>query len=1339
MKKFLLFSTGLVALAILLTAGFTIATNEKPVPGPMSVEKTDFSEPNWELKAQNEITHEETSVPTEAEGRDPVWSDGTHPSDQEISNRLALSESRSVNSYPVDARTSPVVKNGGLPVMLPAADLLSEGFEGGLVPPTGWTNTVNNPYTWESDSYAPYEGTYYASCFYDESYSGTQDEWLISPSIDLTSGGSAWTLSFFWQGSYYWSVDPNPNCDLEVYFSTDGGATWIGPVWDENGIGVFDNWVWYNTTLPLTAYLGETDFKFAFRYAGYDGAQFSIDAITINDGALPTGRCCSGDPTAPSCEDGMYEADCAAIGGTWSVGLNCTENPCPIAGANDECVNAEDATGVYPVQVTGNNIGATIDCPGVLDWNAVWYKIDVPYGCQNVTLDYCGTTPELATVGVVLYPDCSDCNNYVLRTDYAWTTCGDGGSNPQVWWNMLPGPATYYIPVFMGDGVEQEFTFSVNVEECPPAADGDLCDQPLAISITGQEALPVALTNQYTCGRLNYYEETCLGYYDGGEDIVYELTVDNPIDVDITLDPKGTTYTGFLIDATCPADPSTCLFSSTSSSSSPQTLFGVHLDAGTYYVMVDTWPSPDCIPDFDLTFAPSSGPTSGDDCTDPILVKLPDDMPYADLSQKTCGRGNTYSETCLGLYDGGEDIIYSLDVGATMTLDIILDPKGTTYTGISISDACPGATCIDYVTGSSGGPKGFYGITLDPGIYYIMIDTWPSPACVPDFDLTIAEAAGCTDNDCWEFCEEIGNAFEQPFTTIGATPDGPGGCLSSPNIWYCYTATCTGPARVSLCGSSYDTKMAVYDGIDPNTALELGCNDDFCSLQSEVSFDAVAGNSYLIEVGGYSSSTGDGIITIECTDCPTVPPNDNCEDVTPAVLTIGVTTTFTGDNTCATNQCASFPDGHVWEAFTLEQTANVTLDYCGTAPAFGNAWLNLAFDCPCSGFSAAGAFNTSDCGDGNVTIVWEGLAAGTYYYPVLLDPGNGAEGPYTINVLAEELTGPCSASGGCDEYIENVTMGEINNTTACDGYGDYTALSANVEPGSSYPISITIGNGYSSDYGSAWVDWNQDFVFDEVTEAITLDVSSGTGPYTGTVVVPGDAAPGTTVMRVRLNYSSYAGPCGTTTYGEVEDYSIEVAGETGPVWMFMPSPLFTADFFSIDPVSGHIYISEGYTSELGYSAADIDAGSVALVVNGSGISVGVSAVETMPAYGGMPGPICHISFPSVDYLTAEANGTLLYDWVESFFDVTYTYGSGAGTGGLTGSAMIRGHISGDLNMDDAVDVSDLTMLIEYLFGGGDAPLVIDLADVNASGQVDVADLTYFVEFMFNNGPAPTHQ
>ncbi|MDF1544988.1 MAG: trypsin-like peptidase domain-containing protein [bacterium] len=63
---------------------------------------------------------------------------------------------------------------------------------------------------------------------------------------------------------------------------------------------------------------------------------------------------------------------------------------------------------------------------------------------------------------------------------------------------------------------------------------------------------------------------------------------------------------------------------------------------------------------------------------------------------------------------------------------------------------------------------------------------------------------------------------------------------------------------------------------------------------------------------------------------------------------------------------------------------------------------------------------------------------------------------------------------------------------------------------------------------------------------------------------------------------------------------------------------------------------------------------------------------------------------------------------------------------------------GDIDGNDAgPDVSDLTYLVDYLFGGGAAPPVPVAADVNASGDLNIEDLTYFVDFLFNGGPALT--
>ena len=132
----------------------------------------------------------------------------------------------------------------------------------------------------------------------------------------------------------------------------------------------------------------------------------------------------------------------------------------------------------------------------------------------------------------------------------------------------------------------------------------------------------------------------------------------------------------------------------------------------------------------------------------------------------------------------------------------------------------------------------------------------------------------------------------------------------------------------------------------------------------------------------------------------------------------------------------------------------------------------------------------------------------------------------------------CVASGGGDEYISNVEVGDITNPSGSDNYVDYTDLSTTMQIGESYEITIENGNPYAADQCGIWVDWDQNGEFDE---EIVIE-SSGTGPYIGTITPPEGSATGETRMRVRIMYSGNLDPCGQTSYGEVEDYTIFVQG-----------------------------------------------------------------------------------------------------------------------------------------------------------------------------------------------------
>jgi len=102
------------------------------------------------------------------------------------------------------------------------------------------------------------------------------DTWLISPLV-MVEPGTGVTLDWF--SSYHWSVDPNPNAELMVKISTDGGSTWE-EVWNWQNIGVWENFTWYNTTVELTDYVGQA-VHVAINLVGDDNAVTEIDNVIV--------------------------------------------------------------------------------------------------------------------------------------------------------------------------------------------------------------------------------------------------------------------------------------------------------------------------------------------------------------------------------------------------------------------------------------------------------------------------------------------------------------------------------------------------------------------------------------------------------------------------------------------------------------------------------------------------------------------------------------------------------------------------------------------------------------------------------------------------------------------------------------------------------------------------------------------------------------------------------------------------------------------------------------------------------------------------------------------------
>jgi hypothetical protein len=160
-----------------------------------------------------------------------------------------------------------------------------------------------------------------------------------------------------------------------------------------------------------------------------------------------------------------------------------------------------------------------------------------------------------------------------------------------------------------------------------------------------------------------------------------------------------------------------------------------------------------------------------------------------------------------------------------------------------------------------------------------------------------------------------------------------------------------------------------------------------------------------------------------------------------------------------------------------------------------------------------------------------------------------------------EPVGYCAsnATSTFDEEILSVSLGSMTNASTCtttggvgsiqSQYSNYTTLVTplNVQPGLSYPLTVQIGtcNGNYSNFTKVFIDWNRDGDFLDANETAYQSTASTNGPHleNGTITVPSFAQMGITRMRVvnvETTVATGVNSCGTYTWGETEDYWINI-------------------------------------------------------------------------------------------------------------------------------------------------------------------------------------------------------
>ena len=192
-------------------------------------------------------------------------------------------------------------------------------------------------------------------------------------------------------------------------------------------------------------------------------------------------------------------------------------------------------------------------------------------------------------------------------------------------------------------------------------------------------------------------------------------------------------------------------------------------------------------------------------------------------------------------------------------------------------------------------------------------------------------------------------------------------------------------------------------------------------------------------------------------------------------------------------------------------------------------------------------------------------AVGTFTVTLVATNNNGSN-TKTRATYITVVANYCTANAtNKDEYIGNVTFNTINNTSngwSTGGYGDFTSMNTTVVKGQTYQISINVPTNYSQDRVYCWIDYNINGVFDnssatelaftQNTTGQTQNGNSVNKTYLGNITIPTTATSGTTRMRIRLQYNgnSYnpnTTPCGSSGYGEVEDYSVTIIDPQVPV------------------------------------------------------------------------------------------------------------------------------------------------------------------------------------------------